>query len=699
MKTKYLLFLVCSMLFAQSLNAQDSGKKLQKVTDDDNSKYTNVGNIGLTLTNFGMYGNGFSGQWPKQPSCEYPLGSGIEHIFAGGLWVGGYLSRDANGNGKTGPYVTTGAVDKSSVSSRGGGFEYTNLPGSSIVERSNLLTSQKFNPLAVSHQDFVMDFVDTNRVLIGSNNEPIPDHTPLGLSIHQEAYAWNYSFANFFVIMNYWIKNVSNKYIDSVLVGLWSDTVIRNTIISPPGTSNFFTHGGNGYDDSLKIGYEFDSNGDVGFTDSYVGIQYLGATPAKSSANFVSWTHSNTSDPLFFTPMDDMQRYEKMLGYFADGIRFNQGTNGVNLATLQVPSNRSILVTAGPFSHIAPGDSINVVFAIVCAKKFGSDPASYDTREQKRNLFTNAGWALRAYNGEDKNGNGVLDPGEDLDGDGKIKRFILPAPPASPIVKVVPEDRKATIYWDKRAEASVDPISSKKDFEGYRLYRTNAGYDLTSSQDVLGSIVLVAEFDSLKDQIGYNTGFSKVRLNEPVTFPGDTNKYYYKFEIDNLLNGWQYTYSVTSFDKGDPENNLESLESSVLASSKRIIPGTPATSDKNVQIGVYPNPYYGNAYWDGSSERLRKIYFYNLPAKCEITIYTLAGDIVKKMQHDSNSNGSDLRWFETYSKDGKQIMSGGEHAWDIISDNDQAIASGLYLFSVKNSETGDIKTGKFLIVK
>jgi hypothetical protein len=69
------------------------------------------------------------------------------------------------------------------------------------------------------------------------------------------------------------------------------------------------------------------------------------------------------------------------------------------------------------------------------------------------------------------------------------------------------------------------------------------------------------------------------------------------------------------------------------------------------------------------------------------------------MQHDSNSNGSDLRWFETYAKDGKQIMSGGEHAWDIISDNDQAIASGLYLFSVKDSETGEIKTGKFLIVK
>lgn len=696
MKTKYLLFLFFSIFFINTANAQDSDKKLQKIADDDNSKFTNVGNIGLTLTNFGMYGNGFSGRWPKQPSCEYPIGSGIEHIFAGGLWIGGYVSKDAAGTGRTGPFVTTGAVDKSSVSSRGGGFEYTNLPGKRISERSSLLTSKYFSPNAVSHQDFVMDFVDTNRVLLSSNNEAIPDHIPLGLSIHQEAYVWNYTFANFFVIMNYWIKNVSDKYIDSVFAGLWTDTVIRNTIISPPGTSNFFTRGGNGYDDSLKIGYEFDSNGDIGFTDSYVGIQFLGASPTKHTANFVSWTHSNTTDPLFFTPMDDLQRYEKMLGYFADGAKFG---DAVKLSTLQAPSNRSVLVSSGPFSKIAPGDSINVVFAIVCAKKFGYEPASLDTKEQKRNLFTNAGWALRAYNGEDRNGNGVLDPGEDLDGDGKIKRFILPAPPASPAVKIVPEDRKVTIYWDKRAESSVDPISSKKDFEGYRLYRTNAGYDLTNTQDVLGSMVLLAEFDSLSNPVGYNTGFSKVRLAEPVVFDGDTNKYYYKFEIDNLLNGWQYTYSVTAFDKGDQENNLESLESSILASSKRIIPGTPATSDKNVEIGVYPNPYYGNAYWDGPSERLRKIYFYNLPAKCEITIYTLAGDLVKRITHDSNSNGSDLRWFETYAKDGNQIMSGGEHAWDIISDSDQAIATGLYLFSVKDTQTGEIKTGKFLIVK
>jgi hypothetical protein len=70
-----------------------------------------------------------------------------------------------------------------------------------------------------------------------------------------------------------------------------------------------------------------------------------------------------------------------------------------------------------------------VVFAIIAAKKYGTEPASFDTEEQKLNLYTSAEWALRAYYGEDRNRNGVLDPGEDLNGDGILTRYILPTPP------------------------------------------------------------------------------------------------------------------------------------------------------------------------------------------------------------------------------------------------------------------------------
>ena len=136
-------------------------------------------------------------------------------------------------------------------------------------------------------------------------------------------------------------------------------------------------------------------------------------------------------------------------------------------------------------------------------------------------------------------------------------------------------------------------LAKSPDKWGYRIYRTNAGFDLSSNLDILESLVTVAEFDSADNNIGYDTGFPAfIHLDEPMTFPGDTVEYKYKFEIDNLLNGWQYLFTVTAFDRGDEENGLPSLESSSLSSLNRILPGTPATSDDDVKIGVYPNPYY-----------------------------------------------------------------------------------------------------------
>lgn len=681
---KLLLFFAITfqLVFAQQFDQ----KPFLKIQDDDNSKFTNIGNVGFTVTNFGMYGHGFS-LWPEQPNAEYPLGSGIEHMFDGGLWIGGFVNN-------VGPFVTTGAVDAASVSIRGSAVEYTNKPGSRIIERSSLLDSQFFSPDAVSHQDFVAEYSDTNTTL--DNGEPIQDHNPLGVAVRQETYAWNFPFADFFIIYNYWIKNVSDKRIDSLYIGLWTDTVVRNTNITSPRGGEFFNKGGNGFNDSLYIAYEFDAAGDIGFTDSYIGVQFLGASKNYNNVNFTSWQFRNTDDPNYFAPQNDIQRFFKLQGFFGGSNKWN---NGINPAALKAPSNRSILISAGDFDSLQPGDSLNITFAFVFAKKAGFDSPALDTELQKENLYKNAGWALRAYNGEDRNGNGILDEGEDLNSDGEITRYILPAPPQSPRVKIVPENQKVTIYWDRRAENSIDPISAQKDFEGYRIYRTNAGYDLTESIDLLNSLVKVAEFDSVENDVSYNTGFDFVRLAEPVTFPNDETQYWYKFEIDNLLNGWQYTYSVTAFDRGDPENNLGSLESSRLAGAIRVLPGTAPTSEESVEVGVYPNPYYGNAYWDGPAERLRKIYFYNLPAECEITIYTLSGDIVKRIYHDQQSNGANIRWFETYARDAQQKMSGGEHAWDLISDNDQAIATGLYLFSVKDVSNGNIKTGKFLVIK
>jgi hypothetical protein len=201
-----LTFLFCS-LFSHSLRAQDHSPELAKSLVDDDSKFTNIGNIELTVTNFATIGHGFS--IAGQPSCEFPKGSGIEHLFDGGLWVGGIKAGEK--------LVTTGALDADSVINVLQGFEFTNSasPTDVVIERSTLLDSKFFSLDAVSHQDFVADYTDRNTV-VPETGERIPQHKPLGIDVHQESYAWALSFANAFVILNYEITNASDEPIENM---------------------------------------------------------------------------------------------------------------------------------------------------------------------------------------------------------------------------------------------------------------------------------------------------------------------------------------------------------------------------------------------------------------------------------------------------------------------------------------------------
>ena len=94
----------------------------------------------------------------------------------------------------------------------------------------------------------------------------------------------------------------------------------------------------------------------------------------------------------------------------------------------------------------------------------------------------------------------------------------------------------------------------------------------------------------------------------------------------------------------------------------------------------------------------RKLYFTGLPARCQIRVYTLAGEIVTELDHDAATYVGDTRWFQDFSADGREV-AGGIHAWDILSDNSLRLSSGLYLFSVQDLDTGEVDTGKFVILR
>ncbi len=694
------------------------------------SKVTSVSNVRLSVSNFITFGNSFDGYRSGEgiPSCEYPAGSGIEHLFEGGIWVGGRL------NGAD-IRVTTSSLDNSSGYTPGaGGFE--TAASTPLQIRSSLFDSRYFSGNAVSHEDFVAVANDTARFTPGTMVKlGGPGHQAMGIEITMETYNWNYLFSDFVVFVNITIKNISNNYYDDLHVGLWNNTVVRNINVTPPGAggAQFYNKGGNGFMDSLYMAYCYDATGDPGFSDSYIGQKFLGATDKEGfhspllDSNFNQQTGQMEADN--FNGNYQAWVFNDFAAQFAapsgEGQRFNKMQTGLNHSPcwtdpndpgcpgnldfqklLNQPGNRSDLVSVGPFARFEPGDEVTVTFAYVLAKKNeDGNPNTENNIVQRQNLINNAIFAQETYNGEDVNFNGILDNGEDVDGDGKITRFVLPTPPATPVTKVIAGDEKIDIYWTDNSVNSVDPISNKTDFEGFKIYLSRLGFDVQGVSDLQSSLNLIAQFDSLGNGISFDTGFEEIKLDQPKTFEGDTNTYIFHYTIDNINNGWQNAVAVTAFDKGDKERNIQPLESSFLANDFRTFAGKgPNDNMEENEPFVYPNPYYYGAAWEGQSnfqEESRKMIFANLPKRCDIRIYTVAGDFIDKIHHDENYNGSDIRWFRTFGGENAEdnVFSGGEHAWDLLSLGSQIISRGLYMFSVEDLDTGEKFTGKFVIIK
>ena len=709
------LFLILMMI--GSLCGQD--RRVLRTTaspavSDEYDKFTSVGQMGLTVTNFGILGNGWNRMEDGsiQPSCQYKqhtetFREQVEHFSYAGLWVGGIV----NGQRRVSTAIVDGVFEAGDE-----GFElFAESPiiiQSSIASTTQDSMAQYYSPYAVSHQDMIADFKDYGT--IPSDGLGVSNHNPLGLNIHLEAYAWNYSYADAFVILNYTFKNMSMDTIADIYAGIWSDASVANF-----NYTDYYTPGGgftwydnlDGFDRSVDeagfergIGYQYDVDGDDGWAESYVGISILGANVPMDylHTNYHQWvwTNSNNSDyPAYSMPIDDNARYDKMSSRVPQGSGPEYTAEGYPAAE----NSWLFLVSSGPLGSspstadstswsLAPGDSCSVAFTVVCAR--WTPGAGGDSPAQRKNLYVNYDWAQKAYDGEDKNRNNVLDEGEDANNNQIIDRYILPAPPPSPNMEIMVESNRVTLYWQDNAEAFLDPISQVADFEGYRVYGARK-----TANKALGEFTLLSEND-IKNSIGYNTGFSAIRITnefgEPDSMEINGLFYQYKFVNEGIKDGWLNYYTVTAYDQGDPDTNLESLESSIYANRIYVYSGEPDAGNDDWQPTVYPNPYKGQALWDGYGSRNKMIWFRGLPAKAEIRIFSLAGDLVEVIQHDELYMGKDIANVDERKN---PIMSGGEHAWDLITMHDQATASGLYLFTVEDKDTGTIKEGKFLIIK
>lgn len=230
-----------------------------------------------------------------------------------------------------------------------------------------------------------------------------------------------------------------------------------------------------------------------------------------------------------------------------------------------------------------------------------------------------------------------------------------------------------TLEWEPRQgdidpEQYTDQYRGDKDphpFEGYRVYK--------SYYSTAGPWLLLMEFDRTDDDVGHNIGLQ------------------YSYTDEGLLNNLEYYYTVTAYAKPDKALGVYDLESSLTDNAKLVIPGTAAPETVG-KVAVVPNPYRGDEKyyiykppWEEAgaggtwTEETRRIQFVNLPSHCEINIYTISGKFVTSFVHDDPERGF--------------------HDWNLTSHVGQAIASGTYLFSVKDLDDGKVQVGKFVVIK
>ena len=616
--------------------------------------------VGITITNYGFIGNNFIS---RDPSFEFPLGAGYEHMVRGGLWVGAQAIDD---NGAfTG--VVTGALDGSQGQATQGATEFTPA-GRVINNRSSLENSEFFNRKAVSELDFLSDYSDRPAKRSDNNGE---SHRPMGILVHQENYAWSFSeFAN----SNFFHFQIINNGppMQNVWVGIYAELASGcKKCQSQWPSSGWFNKKWIAVDDTLTM-KSADSVRVIPalFREHYcaasptpagcqlevapywAGIKALGwkksraDTVDRKKVSFSAWRYAPGSS----LRNEDVERY----GLMSTGVI--QATTG---DSLQPSSGDPVeLIAMGPFSEIDPGDTLSADFAFVGGAQIS------DIQEHSR-------FAQRAFD----------------------RNYIVPIPPPSPRLKAIARHNAVDLWWDNSPESAIDVTSPlPQDFEGYRVYIGEDRLDLHRT----------AQFDlktSPHDTTGFNTGFTAIARDTVI----DGQPYHYHYTIDHLRDGFKYFVGVTSYDLGNVE--IESLESGITQNKTEVVaapaPGEKVGGDKVI---VFPNPYRVEARWDqGLKVRDHYLWFTNLPPRAKIKIFTLSGDLVFETDFDGATyHGASARGVYNPSTDldvDPPTLSRRTFAWDMITNGGQAAATGLYMFAVEDKASGEKQRGKFLIVK
>ncbi|PWB71469.1 hypothetical protein C3F09_07825 [candidate division GN15 bacterium] len=231
--------------------------------------------------------------------------------------------------------------------------------------------------------------------------------------------------------------------------------------------------------------------------------------------------------------------------------------------------------------------------------------------------------------------------------------------PANPRqLNVVVRDRDQNHQWEYWYEATNDDT----------LYLPNGG-DLSRNY----IWILNTTYDPTGTYYGDGTGGTIAATDGPGGAMIDAAWALYMLDRGVVAEGnrWgmlaeEFTYRLVPYFINLPDDTFRFVATSPVKTQ----------TEKDLEaINVVPNPYYLIGPYDPAPTN-RNIYFQHLPDSCTISIYNLAGELVKKI---------------TRSDATSSITS-----WDVMTENNLPVASGIYIWVVEAPGFGQ-RIGKMAV--
>ncbi|MEO0085434.1 MAG: hypothetical protein ABIK37_02255 [candidate division WOR-3 bacterium] len=551
-----LLLALVGPLLARSATPPPAGRRIYDM------KWLNINRWECPFYNDGRYAIDITRGTGEAGGC-WPAPIKNAYIFGAGLWFGSLKPR---GDGRMDTLVTFGYNPNS------GGTEMTptsflHAPsGAGATEDRIFVYPADWPPRPRDY--FVTEGVPDSLVpteafslqdmwCVYSDGAPenhISPGKPQGIEIYQTIYAWNYPSNQdvFFII--YTVRNAGTDTLKRCFMGAVCDPDVGDASDDMVGTLLNDSVPGVGW--VRNVGFVGDND-----NRETQGGRWLweGGTPGVFAYKFLESPRDPEGNQLGmkafkkFTididPVTDPAQYLTMAGYdYRTGV-YAPYDSALDIA----PADKRFVQCSGPFD-MAPGQVERLIVACIGAP-FGGEGQPWADR------FPNGGKDSLIHLARTANAaQFIYDQG-----------WLLPGPPPSPNLTLVPGDNQVRIVWDNLPERTpdryyekvasdpgspgYDPKYMAYDFQGYVVYKSKNGADW----QILGQCDLV---DSIK--FSYPPGGDS-SVADSLWLKATDNGIYYTLVDKNVTNGFTYYYCVAAYDWNYVTTDWDSLHQNPIA--------------------------------------------------------------------------------------------------------------------------------------